>query len=58
MQVLFIVLPLAILMAGVALAAFIGAVSRGQFDDLDTPQIRAILDDPTDSKPLPKADVR
>jgi len=48
MQVLFIILPLAIGLAGVALAAFAWAVRRGQFDDLDTPQVRAILDDPAD----------
>jgi len=51
MQVLFIVLPLAILMAGVALVAFIRAVRAGQFDDLDTPPIRAIFDESGDGKP-------
>ena len=45
MEVLFIVLPLAILMAGIALAAFFWAVHRGQFDDLDTPRYRALFDD-------------
>ena len=50
MEVLFIVLPLAILMAGVALAAFFWAVHRGQFDDLDTPRYRALFDDSGDGK--------
>ena len=45
MEVLFIVLPLAIAMAGVALGAFFWAVHRGQFDDLDTPRYRALFDD-------------
>lgn len=45
MAVLFIVAPLAIVMAGVALGAFFWAVHRGQFDDLDTPQHRALFDD-------------
>lgn len=45
MTVLFIVLPLAIAMAGVALGAFFWAVRRGQFDDLDTPRYRALFDD-------------
>lgn len=45
MEVIFIILPLAILMAGVALAAFFWAVHRGQFDDLDTPSHRALFDD-------------
>lgn len=45
MQILFILLPLAMIMAGVALAAFLWAVRQGQFDDLDTPQLRAIIDE-------------
>lgn len=55
MSVLFIILPLAIVMAGVALAAFFLSVRKGQFDDLDTPPHRAIFDDdavPT-AKPKP-----
>ena len=47
MEVIFIVLPLAIIMAGVALAAFFWAVHRGQFDDLDTPRYRVLFDEPT-----------
>ena len=47
MEVIYIVLPLAIIMAGVALAAFFWAVNRGQFDDLDTPRYRALFDEPT-----------
>ena len=47
MEVIFIVLPLAIVMAAVALAAFFWAVSRGQFDDLDTPRYRALFDEPS-----------
>jgi cbb3-type cytochrome oxidase maturation protein len=50
MQVLFIVLPLALIMAGVALAAFLWSVRSGQYDDMDTPQIRAILDEPDDGR--------
>jgi cbb3-type cytochrome oxidase maturation protein len=45
MSVLYIVLPLAIVMAAVALAAFFWATKRGQFDDLDTPPHRAMFDD-------------
>ncbi|WP_428939572.1 cbb3-type cytochrome oxidase assembly protein CcoS [Fontivita pretiosa] len=46
MEVIFIILPLAIVLAAAALAAFFWAVHRGQFDDLDTPALRAIFDDP------------
>ena len=45
MSVIFIVLPLAIVMAGAALLAFAWAVRGGQFDDLDTPALRVMLDD-------------
>lgn len=45
MEVIFIMLPLAIALAGIALAAFLWAVRRGQYDDLDTPPCRAIFDD-------------
>ena len=45
MEVIFIVLPLAIGLAGVALGAFYWAVRRGQFDDLDTPACRVLFDD-------------
>jgi cbb3-type cytochrome oxidase maturation protein len=45
MSVIFIILPIAIVMAGLALVAFVLSVRRGQFDDVDTPPLRAILDD-------------
>ena len=45
MEVLFLILPVALVMAGAALASFFYAVHKGQFDDLDTPSYRAILDD-------------
>ena len=45
MSVLFIVIPLAILLAFGALAAFFWAVHRGQYDDLDTPAMSVLFDD-------------
>jgi cbb3-type cytochrome oxidase maturation protein len=45
MEVIYIVLPLAIALAGVAVFAFYWAVNRGQYDDLDTPPIRILFDD-------------
>lgn len=45
MSVLFIVVPLAVVMAGLALGAFLVAVRRGQFDDLDTPAVRMLFED-------------
>ncbi|UCF67692.1 MAG: cbb3-type cytochrome oxidase assembly protein CcoS [Acidobacteriota bacterium] len=45
MSVLFIVFPLAILLAVVAVIAFIWAVRTGQYDDTDTPAMRILHDD-------------
>ena len=45
MSVIFLVLPLALLIVAVAVAAFVWATKRGQFDDLETPAIRAVHDD-------------
>ena len=45
MSVLYIVVPLAIVIVGAAVVAFVWAARRGQFDDLDTPAIRAVLED-------------
>lgn len=46
MSVLFIILPVALVIAGCAVAAFIIATKSGQFDDLDSPSHRAIHTDP------------
>lgn len=45
MSVLYIVVPLALVVVGAAVAAFMWAARRGQFDDLDTPAVRALHDD-------------
>jgi len=50
MSVIYIVLPLALVLGGGALAAFLWAVRRGQFDDLETPAIRVALED--DHRPV------
>ncbi len=49
MSILYILIPLALVLLGVAVWAFFWAVGSGQFDDLDTPAIRVIMDD--DAKP-------
>ncbi|MHC4975310.1 MAG: cbb3-type cytochrome oxidase assembly protein CcoS [Planctomycetota bacterium] len=45
MSVLYIVLPLAIVFAAIALWIFIRSVKGGQFDDLDTPPMRMLMDE-------------
>ncbi|MFG0298489.1 MAG: cbb3-type cytochrome oxidase assembly protein CcoS [Phycisphaerales bacterium JB047] len=45
MSVILVMIPAAILLAGLGVWAFIVAAKRGQFDDLDTPALRAVFDD-------------
>lgn len=45
MSVLFVLVPLALLLATAAVAAFLWAVSHGEFEDLETPALRVVLDD-------------
>lgn len=45
MSVLFLVLPLALLVATGFVVAFIWSVRGGQLDDLDTPALRVLHDD-------------
>lgn len=45
MSVLFLVVPLALLLVGVAVCAFVWSARGGQFDDLDTPAVRMLHDD-------------
>ena len=45
MSVLYIVLPLAMVIVGVAVTAYIWATRSGQLDDLETPALRMLHDD-------------
>ena len=45
MTVMYVLLPVALLFAGGALAVFFWAVRSGQFDDLDTPPLRVLVED-------------
>ena len=54
MEVIFIVLPLALVLAAVACAAFYWAVNRGQYDDLDTPPLRILFEDSSSADAAPR----
>jgi len=45
METLFVLLPLALLIAAIAVGFFIWAARSGQFDDLETPPVRMLFDD-------------
>ena len=44
MSVIYVVFPLALVIAAVAVGAFIWAVRSGQFEDLETPAMRVLHD--------------
>lgn len=45
MRILYLLIPLALGVIGVALWAFLWAVRSGQFDDLEGPAHRILMDD-------------
>lgn len=51
MSIMYLILPLALVVVFIAVLAFVWAARRGQFDDLDTPAMRALHDDPASRKP-------
>ncbi len=55
MSVIFIMIPGALILAAIGVLAFVLAAKRGQFDDLDTPAIRAIFDDDDLNPPVKTA---
>ena len=54
MDILYFLIPLGLLLLGLAVWAFFWAVGSGQFDDLDTPAMRVVMDD--DSRPADEPD--
>ncbi len=51
MNILIALIPISLLLLGAAIAAFLWAVRRGQFDDLDTPALDMLRED--DDRPPP-----
>jgi len=44
-ETIFVLLPLALLIAAIAVGFFIWAARTGQFDDLETPAVRMLFED-------------
>ena len=55
METIFVLLPLALLIAAIAVGLFIWAAKSGQFDDLETPAVRILFDDEEPRRPAPGA---
>lgn len=45
MDVIWIMLPVALVLGGLAVWGFVASVRGGQLDDLDTPPVRMLFDD-------------
>lgn len=54
MDIVILLLPLALLISGTALGAFVWASLKGQYDDLETPAYRILIDE----EPLSKSNER
>jgi cbb3-type cytochrome oxidase maturation protein len=50
MEVILILIPLALLLGLFFIGAFIWSAKKGQYDDLETPKFRMLLDDKKISK--------
>lgn len=59
MSVLYVLVPVALVLAGLGVLAFRWAVRSGQYDDVSTPGVRVLLDDesaPPTSPSAPRSD--
>jgi cbb3-type cytochrome oxidase maturation protein len=45
MEALYLLVPLSLIMVGVAIWVFFGAADSGQFDDLEGPALRILRED-------------
>jgi cbb3-type cytochrome oxidase maturation protein len=54
MEVIYLLIPLSVIMVGVIVWVFLWAIRSGQFDDLEGPAHRILMDD--DSPRIPEAD--
>ena len=56
MSILLLLVPISLVLLGIAIAAFVWAVKRGQFEDLDTPALSILADDDEDAPQEPRDD--
>ena len=51
MNIMLLLIPISLVLLGAAIWAFVWAVRRGQFDDLDTPALDILREDPPPAAP-------
>ena len=56
MNALLLLIPLSLVLLVLAIWAFVWAVRRGQFDDLDTPALDILREDPLPAPQEPPTD--
>ncbi|RDI98413.1 cbb3-type cytochrome oxidase assembly protein CcoS [Dyella solisilvae] len=50
MIILLMLIPLSLMLLALAIGAFVWAVRKGQFDDMETPALDILRDDPVDRR--------
>ncbi|MEO0424381.1 MAG: cbb3-type cytochrome oxidase assembly protein CcoS [Pseudomonadota bacterium] len=58
MSILFLLIPLAVVLGGAAIALLVWALTSGQYDDLDAPGERLLLDDDSAPRPIGEREPR
>ena len=53
MDILFLLIPISVIFVGLIAAVFVWAVKAGQFEDMEGPAHRILMDDDTPPKPIP-----
>lgn len=51
MNILLALVPISLILLGLAIYAFVWAVRNGQYDDLDTPALDILVDRPLEQSP-------
>ncbi|NHZ80876.1 cbb3-type cytochrome oxidase assembly protein CcoS [Massilia sp. CCM 8695] len=57
MEALYLLVPLSVFIVVLAVWVFFGAADSGQFDDLDGPGMRILLDDEDPAEKAPRNDL-
>ncbi|MDR3444961.1 MULTISPECIES: cbb3-type cytochrome oxidase assembly protein CcoS [unclassified Dyella] len=52
MIILLMLIPLSLMLLALAIGAFVWAVRKGQFDDMDTPALDILTDDERGTAPI------
>ena len=51
MNILYLLVPAALMLAALGVAGFVWSVRSGQFDDVETPGMRVLFDDEDPKRP-------